>query len=75
VAIVVPIVLPVESDMAVIDIQKTVVGYGDTVSVASDVVEDVLRAGEWRLGIDDPFGLLQRFQIVDKFLRVPKGFQ
>jgi len=24
--------------------------------VATDVVEDLLRAGEWSLGVDDPFG-------------------
>jgi hypothetical protein len=43
-----------ESDLAVVDIEDAMVGDGDAVGVASQVVEDLVRATEGRLGVDDP---------------------
>ena len=52
--VMVSIVLPAEANVAVLDGQKTVVGDGDTMRVAPDVVEDLLRPGEGWLTIDHP---------------------
>ena len=36
------------------------VGDGDTMRVARQVAEHAFRSGEWFLGVNDPFDLLQR---------------
>ncbi|BCH19693.1 hypothetical protein MesoLjLa_65440 (plasmid) [Mesorhizobium sp. L-2-11] len=55
--IAVPIVLPVEGDFVVLDGDEAIVGNGDAVGIAADVIEDLFGSGEGRLGIDDPLGL------------------
>lgn len=50
------VVLVAEGDLAVVDRDEPVVGDGDPVCVASDVVEDLARAGERGLGVDNPVG-------------------
>ncbi|ESY10731.1 hypothetical protein X751_30775 [Mesorhizobium sp. LNJC395A00] len=49
-----PIILPAETHRAILDIDEPVVGDGDAVRVAADVIEDLFGAGKWRLGVDDP---------------------
>jgi hypothetical protein len=53
-AVVVPVILPVESDLAFVHGHQQVVGDGDTMGVAPDIVENLSRPGEGRLRIDDP---------------------
>ncbi len=52
----VPIVLPAETNGAIIDVDEAIVGDGDAVRVAADVIEDLLGSGEGRLGVDHPRG-------------------
>ncbi len=61
--IAVPIILPAKTHRAVLDIDEAVVGDGDAVRVAADVVGHLLGPGEGRLGKDHPVGLSQRRQI------------
>ena len=53
-AIAVAVVLPAEADLAVVHGQQTVVGDGDTVGIAADIVEDLGRPGEGPLRVDHP---------------------
>jgi hypothetical protein len=48
------VVLPAEADSIVVEGDETVVGDGNAVSVASQIVEDMFCPGERRLGVDDP---------------------
>ena len=70
------IVPPTKTDVAAIKGNETVVGDGDTVSVAPEVTDHLLRAAEGGLGIDDPVLAKQRsekrrealwlFQVLDR---------
>src|SRR5712691_699505 len=53
------VVLVGEADAAILDVEQSVIGNRHAMRVATDVVEDLLRAAEWPLGEDDPFGLPQ----------------
>src|SRR4029077_16709335 len=54
------IILPAEGDLAVGKIHDPVIGNGDSVSVAGQIVEDMFGSSEWRLGIDYPVLAEQR---------------
>lgn len=54
------VVLVGEADAAILDVEQPVIGNRHAMSVATDVVEDLLWAAEWPLGVDDPFGLRWR---------------
>ena len=55
----VAVVAPAEGDLAAVNRDDAVVGDGDTVGVAAEVVEDLLGATEGPLGVDHSFGLAQ----------------
>jgi hypothetical protein len=48
------VVLPTEGDLIIVEGDETMVGDGNAVSVASQVVEDMFCPAERRLGVDDP---------------------
>ena len=48
------VVLPAEGDSIIVEGDETMVGDGNAVSVASQVVEDMFCPAERRLGVDDP---------------------
>jgi hypothetical protein len=50
----VAVILPAEADAAVLDFQQAVVGDGDAVGVATEILDDLCRAAEGGLGIDNP---------------------
>jgi hypothetical protein len=54
------VVFPAEADLAVVDREQAIVGYGDSMCVAADLVQDLLRPGEWWFGVNDPFGGSER---------------
>ncbi len=62
-AVAVPVILPAEADLAVVHGQQPVVGDGDTVGVASDIVEDLGWPGKRPLRVDHPLGVPNRRQI------------
>ena len=49
------IVFPEEGDLAIAEVDNTVVGDGDAVRVAGQVLQDMFGAAERRLGVDHPF--------------------
>src|SRR5205814_10594092 len=63
---VVGIVLVAELHLTIFDVQKTIVGDGDGMSVASDVVEDLLGSGKGWFGIDHPFCIAKGVEISDE---------
>src|SRR5262249_62218938 len=63
VLVVVAIVLVAELHLTIFDVQQAIVGNGDTVSVASYVVEHLFGSGEGWFGIDDPFRFLEGSEI------------
>jgi hypothetical protein len=48
------VVLPSERDLIFPESDESMVGDGDAVGVAGEIVEHMLSAAEGRLGIDDP---------------------
>ena len=57
------IVLVGEADLSVFEFFQPVVGDGDTMGIAAQIIEDPIRAAEWRLGVDHPFTVMERRQI------------
>jgi hypothetical protein len=53
-SVLVRVVLVAESDLAVVEGEKPLVGDGDTVGVAGEVLEHLLRPAEGGLGVDHP---------------------
>jgi hypothetical protein len=58
------IVLPAEANPAILDVEDAIVGYGDAVCIAADIVQNLLRSCEGGLGIDHPFGLSDGNQVL-----------
>ena len=73
--IVVAVVPPVEPDLAVFDLQDPMIGNRDPVGVAADVVHHLLGASEGRLGINDPFHITHRIEMLVENLRISKGLE
>ena len=57
------VVLIGETDLPVLESFQPVVGDGDTMGIAAQVIEDSARAVEWRLGVDHPFTVMERRQL------------
>ena len=68
--IVVAIVLPIEFHSAVFDIDDSIVGDGDAVRVAADVVHHLLWSGERWFGVDDPFHVSHQIEMTGERLTV-----
>jgi hypothetical protein len=64
--VVVTVVLPLKTDLPVLDTDQAVVGNGHPVSVAPNVVENLVGSGKGFFGIDYPFGLPGRSEIIGK---------
>jgi hypothetical protein len=73
--IVVAVVPPVEFDLPVFDFHQPMIGNSDPVSLATDVVHHLLRAGEGRLCVDHPFLVSYRIQIAGEGLGMVKCLQ
>ena len=44
------------------DIDQAVIGDGDAMGISAQVFDDLFRASEWALGIDDPLGFAMLIQ-------------
>ena len=69
------VVLPSEGDSIVVEGDETMVGDGNTVSVASQVVEDMFGPSERSLGIEHPILTEQRSQKSVEGFRFAEGLQ
>src|SRR4030095_573991 len=52
-----PIVFPAECDLCVLETDQTVIGYGNPVRIAAEIVQHLIRAAKGRFRVDHPFGL------------------
>ena len=53
-------ILPPERDLAVVETDEPMVGDGDAVGVARQIVEDMFRPAKGTLRVDDPIDMVQR---------------
>jgi len=74
-AVAMGVVLPAESDLAFLEPDEAVVGDGDPVRVATEVIQDLGGAAERRLGVDDPVGLVGALEQVVERSRIRQGRQ
>ena len=58
-----PIVLPAETDVGLVEIEQAAVGDRDAMRIAREIGQDLLGTGEGLFGIDDPFSLAQRREV------------
>src|SRR6201981_2591590 len=58
-----PIVLPPETDVGLVEIEQAAVGDRDAMRIAREIGQDLLGTGEGLFGIDDPFSLAQRREV------------
>jgi hypothetical protein len=56
------VILPLERDLAVFVRQQALIGDGDTMGVAAEVFDRLLRTSERRLGINNLFAVFVRLQ-------------
>jgi hypothetical protein len=71
-AVLVRIIPPWEGDLAVLDVEDTVIADGDPVSISAEVLKDALDAIEGGLAIDDP---LLTIELVSEPLKVFGWFE
>ena len=68
--IVVAIVSPGEFHITTFDIDDPMIGDGDPVRVAADIVHHLLWSGEGRFSVDDPFQVSHWVQMTAESLRI-----
>ena len=67
------VVLPGEADLPVGEPHQAAVGDGNTMGVAAEIAEHLLRPGERRLGVDDPLDPGQGTELGGKGDMVSQG--
>src|SRR5215467_3080701 len=65
-----PIVLPAETDVGLVEIEQAAVGDRDAMRIAREIGQDLLGTGEGLFGIDDPFSLAQRREVRSERVRI-----
>src|SRR5437879_5801455 len=73
--VVVAIVPPGEFHFTAFDIDDPMIGDGDAVRVAANVIHHLLWSGEGRFSVDDPFQVAHRIQMTLESLRVSQGLK
>jgi hypothetical protein len=68
-------VFPLECDFAILKCHQAMIGNGDAVSVAADVVEDLSGPSEGRFGVDDPFMFTVSAQELAEGIGIGYGFE
>ena len=51
------VIFPVERQLAVVEGNQALIGDGDAMGIAAEILDHLLGAAEGRFGIDYPFGL------------------
>src|SRR4051794_6731218 len=72
--IVMPIVLPLKSNLIVVDCEQSVIGDGHAMRIAAYVIQHLLWSGERALCVDHPLGSLRSGQELGKTSAVEKSF-
>ena len=68
--IVIAVVSPVEFHLAIFNVDNPMIRNGHSVRVAADIVHDLLRPSERWLGVDDPFRVSQRIEMIEESLPI-----
>jgi hypothetical protein len=66
------IIPPQEGDLAVTDVEETVVADGDSVGISAEVLEDTLNPIKGGLAIDDPLFMIE---LAPESLKVVRLFE
>lgn len=74
-AIAMPIIFPAKAHRAILDINEPIVEDGNTVRVATDVVEYLIGLSEGRLGVNHPLDLSKGCQITLERLALAEVLQ
>jgi len=59
-AIMMPIILPLKRDLAILHGLQTLVADGHPMRIAGQIGKHGFRSTKWWLGVDHPFAILQR---------------
>ena len=70
-----PIIFPVKSHLAILDVEQSVVGDGHAMGIAAQVVEDLFGTTERPFGIRHPLGFAKRRQILKESFPLPERRQ
>jgi hypothetical protein len=70
----VAVIFSLEGDLAFAQAEDSFVGEGDTMRIASEILEDLRWTSEGRFGIHDPFAVLLRNKAGRKGDGIPEGF-
>ena len=73
--IVVTVIFPAESHLAVFNVEQAIIRNGYAMGVASQVVKHLLSPGERAFGVNDPFGLAKRPQVLGKITTAAERLQ
>ena len=68
------IIFPAEGDLAISNVYDPVVGDGDAMRAAGQIVEDMFGSSEWSFGVDYPVMAKQRSQKCKKSFLLGKPF-
>jgi hypothetical protein len=71
----IPVILPLKSNLIVVDREQAMIRNRHAMGVTSHVVEDLLRRGERAFGVDDPFCLSRGRQIAGEPVTFAKNFE
>jgi hypothetical protein len=61
-AVVMSGISPAKAHLSVVEAEQPPVGDGHAVGVAGQVLEDMFRSAEWRLGVDHPISPTQHIE-------------
>ena len=68
--VVILVIAPFERDLAVLEVEDTVVGDGDAMGISAKIVDDAGRRFEWRFTVDDPFFEIASVEKIQEMLWV-----
>jgi hypothetical protein len=67
---VVAVISPIKFHLALFDVNESMIGNGDPVRVAADIVHHLLWLGERWLGVDDPFQISHQIKMMGESLSI-----
>src|SRR3990172_4455341 len=72
---VVAVILPAKADLAINEVDQTLVGAGNAMRVGTEIFEDVLGAAKRWLGVNPPLGFSYGSQIAGESAGLLKRFK
>src|SRR5713101_7246857 len=75
VSLLVFVVLVGKADLSILQLFQPVVGDGDTMRVAAEIIQHAIGTAEWRFRVDYPFTVMERRQIAGEALGIGQWLQ